>query len=610
MRKAIEDNLKHKRFPCEDARIMTLGEILFILLEQGWAGDIVLGERNVERAAKWFIQARRHQTGDNLLPPADLRRIDLRAANIRWINLQRALLGCANLKGVDLRNADLVDADLTGALFTGANLGEGETQTILITGARADALSKSRRQRPDAPPYADAVFASINELLWVMREENWTGELQTRGRARADLREADLSTFDLDGMDLTGARLTDTKLISQEREQELRTALLTSTSTSKSTSSAMPCNDVQIATRNELLWVMREHGWSGDPDPGTLKRANLRGAELSGAHLRRADLEGADLAGAKLEKADLHSANLHRANLRGVGAARATLRSTDMSHAKADRARLDVTDVQDADLSNASLRGAKIIEADLRGANLSVAHLHRADFRGADFSCADLRGALVDAATSFIDIHIDTGTLLGDIVWYGLPLTQIDWRQAPRLGDERDLDPRRSRGTGKSRATVYRDVTRAYRNLWTALRRQGIYTAASRYRLREKRLERKNYWERKRYGRWANSLRADLISGYGEIPSRSLLTFFIIIPLYALIYFYLSNVTFSWLPGSGQDKLSLVQSIMLSLTLFQGHTQSLAAVLAAVGLTETLIGGYVLLAFTVLRTRQILGQSV
>lgn len=490
-------------------------------------------------------------------------------------------------------------------MFTGANLGEGETKTTLITAARADELSRLRQRVSDVPPYAGVVIGSIHELLWVMREENWPGELQARGRTRADLREADLSTCELNGVDLTGARLRDAKLIRQDREQELRAAL-----TGKSISSATPCNDVQIATRNELLWVMREHAWSGDPDPGDRQRANLRGADLSGAKLRRADLEGADLTGAKLAKADLHSANLHRANLRGVGAAKATLRSADISHAKADRARLDVTDVRDADLSNASLRGAKVIEADLRGANLSVAHLHRADFRGADFRCADLRGTLVDAATSFIDIHIDTRTLLGDIVWYGLPLTQIDWRQAPTLGDERDLDPHRSHGTGKSRATIYSDVTRAYRNLWTALRRQGIYTPASRYRLREKRLERKNYWERKRYGRWVNSLRADLISGYGEIPSRSLLAFFIIIPLYALAYFYLSNVMFSWLPGSGRDKLSLIQSIMLSLTLFQGHTQPLAAILAAVGLTETLIGGYILLAFTVLRTRQILGQSV
>jgi hypothetical protein len=83
-----------------------------------------------------------------------------------------------------------------------------------------------------------------------------------------------------------------------------------------------------------------------------------------------------------------------------------------------------------------------------------------------------------------------------------------------------------------------------------------------------------------------------------------------IAPAYALVYFYLSNIALAWLPGSGQDKLSMAQSIALSLTLFQGHTQSLSPSVSAAGLTETLLGGYILLAFTVLRTRQILGQSV
>lgn len=130
---------------------------------------------------------------------------------------------------------------------------------------------------------------------------------------------------------------------------------------------------------------------------------------------------------------------LHRANLRGASAVEAILRDADLSRAKADRARLDLIDGRDANWFGASLRGATVVNADMQGATPSVAHLHRADFRDADFRGADLRGALVDAATSFIDIRIDIRTKLGDIVWYGLPLTQVDWRQAPRLGDELDL---------------------------------------------------------------------------------------------------------------------------------------------------------------------------
>jgi len=90
----------------------------------------------------------------------------------------------------------------------------------------------------------------------------------------------------------------------------------------------------------------------------SLRRANLRGADLRGANLRRADLSGADLRGA-----DLRSANLCGANLYGA-------------------------DLRSANLSGANLRGAN-----LRGANLCGANLYGANLRSADLSGADLKGA-------------------------------------------------------------------------------------------------------------------------------------------------------------------------------------------------------------------------
>jgi hypothetical protein len=78
-------------------------------------------------------------------------------------------------------------------------------------------------------------------------------------------------------------------------------------------------------------------------EPGGV-RANLRGADLSGANLSWANLRGADLRGAYLSWA-----NLHRANLSG------------------------------ADLSGANLSWANLRGADLRGVNLSGANLIRAN---------------------------------------------------------------------------------------------------------------------------------------------------------------------------------------------------------------------------------------
>ena len=105
-------------------------------------------------------------------------------------------------------------------------------------------------------------------------------------------------------------------------------------------------------TPEELAEVLRLHrAWISGEDKG--QRADLRGADLSGADLRDANLRGADLSGADLRDANLSGAYLRGANLRG------------------------------ADLSGANLRGADLSGANLRGADLSGAYLSGADLRGA-----------------------------------------------------------------------------------------------------------------------------------------------------------------------------------------------------------------------------------
>ena len=83
--------------------------------------------------------------------------------------------------------------------------------------------------------------------------------------------------------------------------------------------------------------------WLRDEDGG--ERADLSGADLSGADLFRANLSGANLSGA----------DLFRANLSG------------------------------ADLSGADLSGADLFRANLSGANLSGADLFRANLSGAGY---------------------------------------------------------------------------------------------------------------------------------------------------------------------------------------------------------------------------------
>ena len=127
-------------------------------------------------------------------------------------------------------------------------------------------------------------------------------------------------------------------------------------------------------------------------------RADLSGADLSGALLGRADLSGAllggaDLGGATLSGADLNGAFLERADLSGALLGRADLSGALLGGADLGGATLSGADLNGAFLERADLNGAFLDRADLSGALLSEATLSRAFLRGADLSEADLSGA-------------------------------------------------------------------------------------------------------------------------------------------------------------------------------------------------------------------------
>jgi uncharacterized protein YjbI with pentapeptide repeats len=75
-------------------------------------------------------------------------------------------------------------------------------------------------------------------------------------------------------------------------------------------------------TQAELMEIVKRHGeWLRDDEGGEradLRGANLSGANLSGANLSGAYLSGANLSGAYLSGANLRGANLSGANLRGA----------------------------------------------------------------------------------------------------------------------------------------------------------------------------------------------------------------------------------------------------------------------------------------------------
>lgn len=100
-----------------------------------------------------------------------------------------------------------------------------------------------------------------------------------------------------------------------------------------------------------------------------LRGANLSGAHLIGVDLRDANLTGANLTNINLEGADLTGANLTSANLEG-----AFLNQTEFNHANLTNANLT-----DANLVQAQLEGANLLNADLTGTEFAIPTLQTAE---------------------------------------------------------------------------------------------------------------------------------------------------------------------------------------------------------------------------------------
>lgn len=114
----------------------------------------------------------------------------------------------------------------------------------------------------------------------------------------------------------------------------------------------------------ELVLEAYSYGWF-DFCQRSLKRFNLKKANLAGSKFHQSQLVGINLQGANLSKADFGRANLSQAILR------------------------------DANVSEAYLGYANLEDADLRGADLSFAYLNYANLKGANLCGANLSGARI-----------------------------------------------------------------------------------------------------------------------------------------------------------------------------------------------------------------------
>ena len=152
-----------------------------------------------------------------------------------------------------------------------------------------------------------------------------------------------------------------------------------------------------------------------------LPKADLRGANMSGANLENANLMGANLRNANLRNAVLTSANLREANLIRAKLNSAKLENADLTDTELKNAELWYTVLTGAQLSSSNLTDAVLYRAYLTSADLSGAvlngaglmssHLEGTIFQGAKLRGCNIQGAMFDKMTDFKGADIDSITI-------------------------------------------------------------------------------------------------------------------------------------------------------------------------------------------------------
>lgn len=239
--------------------------------------------------------------------------------------------------------------------------------------------------------------------------------------------------------------------------------------------------------------------------------ARIRGGAEVWNAWRAENVDKIDLSQADLRECGIIRANLANANLRGV-----------------------------------NLRGASAVDADLRGADLAQAYFNPTDLRG-----ADLRSVSFNNDTDLSGVLIDNHTSLGDIQWNGVDLTVIDWENVVRLGDE---DGQNS----------FPDIAvRAYRQVATQLRSQGMNEFADRFAYRARLCRRRSLAKQRRIGAWLWSSFLDMLAGYGYYPARVFRVYLAVLLVFAVAYYFVAQ--------ANHVHLSVLAALILSITSFHGR---------------------------------------
>jgi len=207
--------------------------------------------------------------------------------------------------------------------------------------------------------------------------------------------------------------------------------------------------------------------------------------------------------------------------------------------------------LEGADLSGVHLEDAYLGSASLAQANLSFAHLQGTYLGLARLEGADLRRARLDSRTDLSEATLNGKTRLGDIQWGGvgaIDLTTIKWERVAILGDERGVSLR-------SPTSKQEEVVRAYRQMATQLRAQGMNEVADRFLYRSQKRQRRALLRQGNVGAYLFSALLALLAGYGYRLGRIIVAYVLVVLVFAGGYLLSGG-----LPGSAD--LSLQQQAL------------------------------------------------
>ncbi len=324
-------------------------------------------------------------------------------------------------------------------------------------------------------------------------------------------------------------------------------------------------------SRADVEWLLATHeDGRGPVDWADESKRDRPGLDLRGADLREVDLSALPLAHLRggSNPDEIATATLEQRRMAAL-----LLRGAKLNGTHLERSALGMVDLREANLRDAHLEEAHLYRARLESAYLYDTHLEGTSLRNASF----------DSTTTFHNVALGSKhlrpALLANVNWGGMNLLQVDWAEIKIVGDEYEAQQeRRMDGQVKERSERledYRTAVQANRQLMVTLQTQGLNEDAARFAYRAQVLQRRVSWYqmmrsdihvRQRMqiaGVWLFSWFLYLIAGYGYKPSRSFLSYFLVIIGFSTAYYSLGRTT--------GPVLSLVGAFVLSMTSFHGR---------------------------------------